>query len=115
MKTIRLDQIEKFPVTVDGAQKAWRQLPLGRADGVPTVSFRVFTLEPGGCTPYHTHPAEHMNYIIEGTGCLVDEKGVEHPVQTGDFAFVAPHEKHQYRNKGATLFKMICAVPKEYE
>ncbi|HBA86278.1 MAG TPA: cupin [Verrucomicrobia bacterium] len=115
MKTVRLDQIEKSLVTIDGASKAWRQLALGRADGAPTVSFRVFTLEPGGHTPYHTHAAEHMNYIIEGAGCLVDEKGTEHPVQAGDFAFVAPNEKHQYRNKGPALFKMICAVPKEYE
>ena len=115
MKIVGMNQIEKTPVTMNGASGAYRQLVLGKADGVPTVSFRVFTLDPGGCTPHHTHDAEHMNYIIEGDGCLVDEQGLEHPVKAGDFAFVPSREKHQYRNKGQGLFKMICAVPKEYE
>ena len=115
MKIVHPAEVKKDPVTIDGAVGAWRQLVLGRADGVPTVSFRVFTLEPGGCTPYHLHVAEHMNYIIEGEGCLVDEQGREHPVSAGDFALVMPNEKHQYRNKGKGLFQMICAVPKAYE
>ncbi len=115
MKIVSLDQVERAPVTAEGAKGAWRQLMLGRADGAPTVSFRVFTLEPGGHTPYHTHAAEHMNYIIEGQGCLVDEQGREHPVKAGDFAFVPSQTRHQYRNQGTGLFKMICAVPKEYE
>lgn len=115
MKIININQVERQAVKMEGAAGAWRQLVLGRADGVPTMSFRVFTLEPGGCTPYHTHAAEHMNYVIAGTGALVDEQGREHPVAAGDFAFVPPQAKHQYRNKGAGEFKMICAVPKEYE
>ena len=55
-----------------------------------------------------------MNYVIEGTGALVNEKGEETP-EGGDFALVDPSEKHQYRNKGDQPFKMICGVPKEFE
>jgi mannose-6-phosphate isomerase-like protein (cupin superfamily) len=51
-----------------------------------------------------------MNYIIEGTGALVNEKGEETPLKAGDFALVNPDEKHQYRNKGDVPFKMICGV-----
>ena len=57
----------------------------------------------------------HMIYIIEGTGALVNEKGEETPLETGDFALVNPDEKHQYRNKGDVPFKMICGVPKGFE
>ena len=57
----------------------------------------------------------HMNYVIEGIGCLVNEKGEEQPLKAGDFALVNPDEKLQYRNKGDVLFKMICGVPKEFE
>ena len=79
----------------------------------------------------------HMNYVIEGSGALVNEKGEEQPLKTGDFAFVNPEgltqenrsacggelmsaasnpgEKHQYRNKGDQPFRMICGVPKEFE
>ena len=55
----------------------------------------------------------HMNYVIEGTGALVNEKGEEIPFKAGDFALVDPSEIHQYRNKGDKPFKMICGVPKE--
>ena len=64
---------------------------------------------------WHCHVIVHMNYVIEGTGALVNEKGEEQPLKAGDFALVMPDEKHQYRNKGGKPFKMICGVPKEFE
>ena len=115
MKVIALDKVEKAKVQMEGACGAWKQLPLGSQDGAPVYSYRVFTLESGGNTPYHQHPFEHMNYIIEGEGALVNEQGEETPLITGDFVLVNPNEKHQYRNKGDKPFKMICGVPKEYE
>jgi quercetin dioxygenase-like cupin family protein len=115
MKIIALDQVEKKKVQMEGAEKAWKQLPLGGGDGVPVYSYRVFTLEPGGNTPYHQHPYEHMNFIIEGQGFLVNEAGEEKPLKAGDFALVNPNEKHQYKNSSDKVFKMICGVPKEFE
>lgn len=116
MKVIALDKVEKNKVQMEGASGAWKQLPLGSKDETPVYSFRVFTLEPGGHTPYHNHVSEHMNYVIEGEGELIDEAGKQHPLRKGDFAFVKPGEKHQYRNTSSTgNFRMICGVPKEYE
>ena len=116
MKIIGIDKVEKKRVEMEGATGAWKQMPLGSRDGAPVYAFRVFTVEPGGNTPYHSHPYEHMNYIIEGEGMLIDESGNEHPVKAGDFAMVKPGEKHQYRNSSSgTLFRMICGVPKEFE
>ncbi len=115
MKVIAIDKVEKNKVQMEGASGAWRQLPLGSMDGTPVYSYRVFTVEPGGYTPYHQHPYEHMNYIIEGKGALVNDKGEETPLKAGDFALVNPDEKHQYRNKGDQPFKMICGVPKNFE
>ena len=115
MKVIGIDEVESQKVQMEGASGAWKQLPLGSSDGTPVYSYRVFTVEPGGYTPYHRHPYEHMNYIIEGQGALVNEKGEETPLKAGDFALVNPDEKHQYRNKGDKPFKMICGVPKQFE
>ncbi|MCK5804998.1 MAG: cupin domain-containing protein, partial [Lentisphaeria bacterium] len=64
MKTVSLNNVAKIAADMDGAKGAWRQLPIGVADGTPTQSFRVFTLEPAGHTPCHTHEWEHLNYII---------------------------------------------------
>ena len=116
MKIIAIDQVGKKEVRMEGASGAWKQLPLGSKDGAPVYSLRVFTLEPGGYTPYHSHPYEHMNFIIEGKGALKNEGGEELELNEGDFALVLPDEKHQYRNKSVDkVFRMICGVPKEFE
>jgi quercetin dioxygenase-like cupin family protein len=116
MKISPLNKVTKNKVDMEGARGAWKQIPLSSADGVPVYSFRVFTIEAGGFTPYRQHPYEHMNYCIEGEGALVNEAGEEQPVRQGDFALVMPGEKHQYRNKSAEKqFVMICGVPKEFE
>ena len=41
---------------MEGADKVFKQIPLSRQNGVPTYSFRVFTIEPGGHTTLHSHP-----------------------------------------------------------
>lgn len=116
MKITSLGQVEKSPMAMEGVKDVWKQVPLGKADGVPVFSFRVFTILPGGHTPFHTHPFEHMNYFIEGEGFIVLENGEERPVKKGDFVLVLPGEKHRYRNPSADApLVMICAVPKEYE
>lgn len=116
MKIISLKDVEKKKVDMKGAEKAFKQMPLSSKDGVPVYSYRVFTVEPGGFTPYHRHPYEHMNYIISGEGVLVNEKGEQLPVKQGDFALVLPDEMHQYRNTSPSEdLIFICGVPKEFE
>ena len=116
MKVTNLDTIQKVKMNMEGAKDAFKQIPIASADGTPNLSVRVFTIEPAGHTPYHTHPFEHLNYIIQGHGALVTEDGTERPVKQGDFVLVLPGEKHQYKNlAGDQVFVMICAVPKEYE
>ena len=115
MNITRLENLEKIPVDMEGAEGAWKQVPISRDHGSPAFSFRVFTLEPGGHTPFHEHDFEHLNYIISGDGETVDADGVRKRVRQGDFVLVLPGEKHQYRNAGDQPFVFICAVPKEYE
>jgi quercetin dioxygenase-like cupin family protein len=116
MKVISLTDVKKSKVLMDGAEKAWKQIPLSREDGAPVYSYRVFTVEPGGHTPFHQHNYEHMNFIIEGEGVLVNEYGEKSIMKKGDFALVMPNEKHQYQNSSKDKdFVMICGVPKEFE
>ena len=77
MKIISLENVAKEKVKMDGAHNAFKQIPLSREDGAPVYAYRVFTVEPGGYTPYHQHNYEHMNYIIDGEGALVNEDGDE--------------------------------------
>jgi quercetin dioxygenase-like cupin family protein len=115
MYITRLDSVAKTTPTLEGAKGVHKQIPLSRKDGAPAFSFRVFTIEPGGHTPFHHHEFEHMNYVIKGDGTLVSEDR-EHELREGDFALVLPGEKHQYRNSSENRnLIMICAVPNEYE
>ena len=103
-------------MAMEGAKDVWKQVPISKEDGSPHFSFRVFTIAPNGHTPYHRHPFEHLNYVIEGEGVLVTEGGEERDIKEGDFALVLPDEKHQYKNKSESApLIMICAVPKEFE
>ena len=110
-----LEDVRKTEVTMEGAAGVYKQIPISKENGTPTFSFRVFTIQPGGHTPLHNHPFEHLNYIIEGSGAIMAEGG-ERKVKRGDFVLVLPNETHQYRNTSTSEpLVMICAVPKEYE
>ena len=37
----------------------------------------------------------HMNYIIEGEGALINEKGEEQPLKAGDFPWSTPKGSHK--------------------
>lgn len=111
----KLADVERTGVDMDGVQGITKQLVIGSGDGVPNFSFRVFTLEPGGHSPRHSHDVEHVNYVISGRGALMDGDGQANALGQGDFAFVAPHDAHQFRNTGDEPFVFICAVPRAYE
>ena len=79
-------------------------------DGAPNFSMRVFDIEPGKSTPFHTHAWEHEVFIIEGTG-KVRTEGKETPFIKGDSVFVAPHELHCFVADPASPVRLICCVP----
>ncbi|MFH1195038.1 MAG: cupin domain-containing protein [bacterium] len=116
MKIINIEVVAKNEVVMDGASNVLKQIPISRNDGTPNMSLRVFTVNPGGHTPFHHHDYEQLNYIVDGEGILINEKGEEIPLVKGDFALVLPNEKHQYKNKLTDKpFVFICGVPKEFE
>ena len=74
-----LEKAKKIKPDMEGAKRIYKQIPISREDGAPIFSFRVFTIEPGGHTPLHKLPFEHLNYIIEGHGTVCVED-VEHDI-----------------------------------
>lgn len=116
MKIVSLKKVKSLKVEMEGARGAHRQLPIGSSDGAPNFSLRVFTLEPGGYTPYHQHDWEHENYILQGEGFIRRHDGSEATAKKGDYALILPGEKHQFVNTSEKDdLQFICLVPKEYE
>ncbi|MBI2849695.1 MAG: cupin domain-containing protein [Chloroflexi bacterium] len=115
MHITSLDKVKKTVPVMEGAKGILKQIPISLESGTPNFSFRVFTIEPGGHTPLHNHPFEHLNYIIEGSGAVVSGSK-ETECKKGDFVMIPPGETHQYKNtSGSGALVLICAVPKEYE
>lgn len=79
-------------------------------DGAPFYNLRMLEIEPEGCTPHHSHPNEHENFVIEGSGEVM-YAGEWHPLVPGDVVFIPPGAPHQYRNTGDATFRFLCGVP----
>jgi len=79
-------------------------------DGAPNFSLRVFDIQPGANTPFHSHEWEHEVFILEGSGTIRTE-GAETPFKRGDSVYVAPREKHCFVADPGTPLQFICVIP----
>jgi len=109
MEIIKSLQVTPTPVSQDAAGVTIRQL---LAENVDAKKFhmRMFEVQPGGHTPFHTHDWEHEAFILQGTGKLVSEQG-DKPFEAGDAIWVPPNEKHQFKNDGSEVVRFLCLIP----
>lgn len=85
-------------------------LVISAEDGAPNFAMRVFEVEPGGSTPWHSHEWEHEVFVLAGEGEAVCSDG-KNPLKPDDVVFVAPDEQHQFVNTGLSVFRFICCIP----
>jgi quercetin dioxygenase-like cupin family protein len=78
--------------------------------GAKNFAMRLFEMEPGGYSPHHSHPWEHEVFILQGEG-LIKGGSEERKFREGDVIFLAPDEKHQFRNTGGKTVKFLCMIP----
>jgi len=79
-------------------------------DQAPTFALRLFEVQPGAATPYHTHQYEHEVYILSGQATLRGG-AQEHRLAAGDTVLVLPNERHQLVNPGAEALRFLCSIP----
>lgn len=111
MKNVPYRDIEPRPVEDPAAKGATMRVAIGPDDGAPNFVMRVFTVEPGGHSPRHTHPYEHEVFFHAGQGELFCE-GETRPIGPGHAAFVPPDALHQFRNTGPEPLVFVCVVPR---
>jgi quercetin dioxygenase-like cupin family protein len=104
-----IDEMERRPVDMAGAEDVTMAMMVGRADGAPNFAMRQFVVAPGGHTPRHSHDYEHEVYILSGSGTVLLE-GAERPIRAGDVLFVPPNQEHQFRAPDEAL-RFLCLVP----
>lgn len=79
-------------------------------DGAPNFALRVFDIQPGASTPFHSHEWEHEVFILEGTG-RVRSEGKETSFRQGDSIYIAPHEQHCFIADSTNPVRFICVIP----
>jgi quercetin dioxygenase-like cupin family protein len=78
--------------------------------GAENFAMRLFEMEPGGYSPFHSHSWEHEVFILEGEGVVVGG-GEERKFRPGDVMFIPANEKHQLKNNGQKTVKFLCLIP----
>jgi quercetin dioxygenase-like cupin family protein len=110
MKVTHFRDLAGTPVEMTGAHGVTSRIPISADDGAPNFTMRVFTLEPGGQTPYHRHDYEHEIFILNGRGTLLFPGG-SRPVRPGDTVLVEADDWHGFRGDDSLGMEMICLVP----
>ena len=97
-------------VSDSGASKVLKRILIGEKEGSNRIVLRMFTIRPGGHTPRHTHEMEHVVYVVEGEGEVVDCDGFAHELKPGDCAFVPPYDLHHFQNRNGSDFTFLCII-----
>lgn len=111
MKIKKIEDVNPEIPQMPGTKDVSLQWLITKNDGAPHYAMRIFTIEPGGSIPVHTHTnMEHEIFVIEGEGIM--NNGVsEIPVKKGTAILVLPNDKHGFFNNSDKPFKFICVIP----
>ena len=111
MKNVLYSDLEGKPVDDPAASGVRMRIVVGPKDGAPNFVMRVFTMEPGGHTPRHSHPFEHEVFVHEGRGQVFFE-GKSSPMAPGHVIYVPADALHQFSNTGKEQLVFVCVVPR---
>lgn len=91
----------------------WQSMHLSHGLGLPLVGDGKFAadmlrFEPGKSTALHTHPGDHILFVVDGSGYLVFG-GTHHNLSQGDCYYVPGSVPHQVGAMGETLVLLSVA------
>ena len=106
----RVENVAPAEILEQGIKGVGMKVVISDMDGAPNFVMRVFEIEPGGHTPYHTHDWEHEVYVLEGDAVAVSKDG-EASIGPGSVLLVEPNEIHNFKNTGDKPFVFLCMIP----
>ena len=98
-----------------GVKGVKKQILIGPEDGSNEIAIRLFSIEPGGNTPYHSHDFPHLVKVEKGEGIVIDFQGNEQQLSAGQLVYIRDNEVHGFKNKGDDSFDFLCIVPERGE
>ena len=106
----RAENVASTDVKEEDIEGVNMKVLIGTESGASNFVMRVFRIDPGGHTAYHTHPWEHEVYVLEGAG-IIKQGDKRHKITEDSFAFIPAGEEHQFLNDGHSTLRFICVVP----
>ena len=94
-----------------GDRRATVRWVIGEEQGAPNFEMRLFHLDDGMSTEWHSHPWEHEVFVVAGRGSVRGEGG-DTPLQPGSVVFVPAGERHQFLSAPDHAMEFICVVPR---
>jgi quercetin dioxygenase-like cupin family protein len=86
---------------------------LGESGENTAFHIRYFEIAPGGFSSLEQHQHEHAVIVLRGQGA-VQLGGQLHAIGFGDVVYVAPRERHQFRNPSPNEpLGFLCIVDAE--
>jgi len=110
MKIIDYKEVNAETVDFEDVKDVKVRWLISDKDNAPNFAMRLFEVGPGGYSPLHTHNWEHEVFILEGEGVAADGEK-ETQIKSGTVVYVAPEEKHQFKNTGSETLKFLCLIP----
>ena len=111
MKVKHYTDVQEENVTKANSTKTTVRWLITKVDGADTFATRRFEIQPGGQVGMHSHQEDHHVYVLKGTCLIIDEKGNEIKLKSGDVIYIPPNEKHGFKNNGNEIFAFICVIP----
>lgn len=110
MKVVDYHEVSLEEMNMEEAKNVKVRWLISDKDNAKNFAMRLFELETGGFTPYHSHDWEHEVFVLEGEGEVkIEEK--TYPIKKNSVVFVDPGLKHGFRNTGEQMIKFLCLIP----
>jgi len=110
MKIVDYREVKAEDVDFENVKDVKVRWLISDKDKAPNFAMRLFEVGPGGYSPLHTHDWEHEVFILEGEG-VANNGEKEFKIKSGTVIYVAPEERHQFRNVGTDTLKFLCLIP----
>lgn len=110
MKITKYTDVPPRVFNSDSVKGVSGRVVIGKEDQANNFCMRVFSVEPGGFTPRHSHVWEHEIFVHKGVG-KVYHNGEWREITSGTAVFIPGNTEHQLMNGGGEEFVFICLIP----
>lgn len=102
--------VQEYKQTADHWCGVTRMSLLGETGENTAFHVRYFEIAPGGFSSFEQHEHEHAVFVLRGQGEVQLGERIQ-PIGYGDVVYVAPDERHQFRNTSSNEpLGFLCIV-----